>query len=112
LHKIELKNHNDSIEICFKGNLTIQNNNLLIEAFHKCLLQNPPGIAINCRFLDSIDSSGLGAFISMSKAAKKTDTKLFICELNHTMLALFDMSNLDSFFDITTISEFKETALL
>jgi len=111
LHKIDFIEKDGAMEISFQGNLTIQNNNALLATFIECIEKNPKKIAINCQFMDSIDSSGLGAFISMSKMAKSSGVSLYICELNPRINSLFDMSNLDSIFDIITINEFRELSL-
>ena len=74
--------------------------------------KTPDMIGINCENLDSIDSSGLGALISISRHSAKEKIELYICELNSKVSSLFDMSNLDSYFAIMSINEFRKITAL
>ncbi len=69
-----------------------------------------PGVmAMNCKNLHSLDSSGLGLFIKFSKEAKKADIRLIFIDITDHVSTLFDVSKLESIFEIITEEEFTKT---
>jgi anti-anti-sigma factor len=75
------------------------------------MLSNYPSIkivGINCTSMESIDSSGFGMLISLSRQSEKNGISFYICELNRHVSALFDISHLDHFFHIIPIKDFRQ----
>jgi len=110
LDKITINNYTDGTEIEISGKLNIHNIDTLLNDFNLMLETNPDLkiLGINCEFLESIDSSGFGMLISLSKQSEKNGITFYICELNKHVSALFDISHLDKFFNITTIQDFRK----
>jgi len=110
LDKIAIRNYKDGAEIEIYENLNIHNIDTLMNDFKK-MLEDYPNLkilGINCESLDSIDSSGFGMLISLSRQAEKSGITFYICELTKHVSALFDISHLDKFFHIVTIQDFRK----
>jgi anti-sigma B factor antagonist len=76
-------------------------------------LEKPPRvIALDCKNLRSLDSSGLGLFIKFSKDALRSNVKLVFLNITEHISALFDVSKLDNMFEIMSHVEFEKTYLL
>lgn len=105
-----VKNYKDGVEIEIVGNLNIHNIDGLLKSFTVMLEQFPETkiVGINCESLDSIDSSGFGMLISLSRQSEKSGITFYICELNKHVSALFDISHLDKFFQIVSIEDFRK----
>ena len=107
MNKIIVKENNNIIEIIIKGNLNIHNIDPMLNDYKHLLTKKPEIIGINCENLENVDSSGLGALISMAKLAEKDNIDFYICELNKKVSTLFDISNLDKYFQVISLNEFK-----
>lgn len=110
MDKILIHNYKDGAEVEVIGNLNIHNIDNLLNDFKDMLEKNPDTkiVGINCESLDSIDSSGFGMLISLSRQAEKSGITFYICELNKHVSALFDISHLDKFFHIVSIKDFRQ----
>lgn len=110
MDKIIISNFKDGAEIEVIGNLNIHNIDTLLNDFKAMLEKHPETkiVGINCESLDSIDSSGFGMLISLSRQAEKSGMTFYICELNKHVSALFDISHLDKFFHIVPIQDFRK----
>ena len=110
MDKITIHQHANGTEIEIIGNLNIHNIDTLLNDFKVMLEQKPEikTLGINCGSLESIDSSGFGMLISLSRQAEKSGITFYICELNKHVSALFDISHLDKFFHILSIQDFRE----
>jgi len=110
LDNITIHNYKDGAEIEITGNLNIHNIDTLLNDFKAMLDKNPDlkVLGINCQALDSIDSSGFGMLISLSRQSEKSGITFYICELNKHVSALFDISHLDNFFHIISIQDFRQ----
>ena len=93
------------------GNLNFSNALKAEKRFLEGMETKPIAICINCTDLQTIDSSGLGTFISLSKKLSKTNINLAICELNDNISNLFDFSKLSHFFRIMSMDQFKDDYL-
>jgi len=111
LEKITTHKENGLMEIIINGNLNIHSIDLLEFKFRDILSESGTfnTIAVNCENIDSIDSSGLGMLISLSKQAEKNSLKFYLCNPNRKVTTLFDISNLDRYFNITDIEELRQT---
>jgi anti-anti-sigma factor len=110
LDKIIIHKYKDGAEVEVIGNLNIHNIDTLLNDFKDMLEKNPETkiVGINCESLESIDSSGFGMLISISRQAEKSGMTFYICELNKHVSALFDISHLDKFFHIVSINDFRQ----
>jgi len=109
LDKITIQHYEDSVEITIKGNLNIHNTDKLLNEF-KALTTDGTAyriFGINCEGLDSIDSSGLGALISMAKHAEGMNAEFYVCDINKRVSTLFDISHLNKYFQIIPAAEFR-----
>ncbi len=110
MDKITIHKYTDAVEFEISGNLNIHNIDTLLNDF-KAMLEEKKDLkilGINCEALDSIDSSGFGMLISISRQAEKNGITFYICELNRHVSALFDISHLDKFFHIVSIQDFRK----
>lgn len=73
------------------------------------IAKKPRVMAMNCKKLHSLDSSGLGLFIKFSKEARKSNIRLVFLDITDHISTLFDVSKLDSIFEIMSEDEFKKT---
>lgn len=110
MDKITIHRFKDGAEIEIIGNLNIHNIDNLLNDFKALLEENPDYkiVGINCESMESIDSSGFGMLISLSRHAEKAGITFYICELNKHVSALFDISHLDKFFHIINIQDFRK----
>lgn len=112
MEKITIRKENGLTEIIINGNLNIHSIDLLEIQFRDIISESATtkAIAVNCEKLDSIDSSGLGMLISLSKQAEKKDIPFYLCGLSRRVSTLFDISNLDRYFNITSLENFRKIA--
>jgi anti-anti-sigma factor len=73
------------------------------------IASKPRVMVMNCKKLHSLDSSGLGLFIKFSKEAKKSDIRLVFLDITDHVSALFDVSKLDSIFELMSEDDFRKT---
>ena len=55
---------------------------------------------LNLSLVNFVDSSGLGAIISILKTVKMNNGEIVICEMHQTVLNLFKLTRLDQVFKI------------
>jgi anti-sigma B factor antagonist len=60
---------------------------------------------IDCSRTGYIDSSGLGALVTLSKKVRESNGELRIAGLNEDLRALFELTKLDTLFHITPSAE-------
>lgn len=110
LDKITIQHYTDSVEIIIKGDLNIHNTDKLLNEFKALMTDGTEYkiFGINCANLDSIDSSGLGALISMAKRAEEINAEFYVCDINKKVLTLFDISHLNKYFQIIPLTEFRK----
>ena len=112
MEKIAIRKDRGLTEIAINGNLNIHNIDLLEIKFRDVIAESgtAKAIVINCENLESIDSSGLGILISLSKQAEKNEIPFYLSSLNRRVSTLFDISNLDRYFRIIGAEEITEIA--
>lgn len=112
MDKITIHSYKNGKEIVISGNLNIHNIDTLQNDFSELIEKNPDIrlVGVNCEALESIDSSGFGMLISLSRQCEKNKITFYVCELNTHVSALFDISHLDKFFRIISIEEFRKAA--
>lgn len=97
---IEFDSEQDRWVVKAKGDLDIYTSNefkdLVLDAFENMELD----LLIDGTNLDYIDSTGLGALISIYKTVSNKDKKIYISNLKSNIRKLFDITELDKLFII------------
>jgi anti-sigma B factor antagonist len=106
---IESTEQKDVCIISLNGDLIFNEMEEADKIFMESIGKKPRVIAMNCKHLKSLDSSGLGLFIKFLKEATKLKVNLVFYNLTDHISTLFDVSKLDSMFDIMTESDFRRT---
>ena len=98
--KIEFDSERDRWVVKAKGDLDIYTSNefkeIVVDAFEKM----EKDLLIDGTSLDYIDSTGLGALISIYKTVSNKDKKIYISNLKANIRKLFDITELDKLFII------------
>jgi len=69
--------------------------------------KGPQLIAINCKGLESMDSSAIGSIVKMLHSAKTRGIMLLFYDLNPMLQKLLVTAKLNRYFNITTRSDFE-----
>jgi anti-sigma B factor antagonist len=72
----------------------------LKEEINKILINNYTGLVINLEYIDYIDSSGFGMFLSIMKTAKNNGGEIKICNVKESVMDLFKLLHLHNVFEI------------
>jgi anti-anti-sigma factor len=72
----------------------------------------PRLIAINCLKLESLDSSAIGSIVKFFNYASNRGIMMVFYDLNQQIQKLFETAKLTRYFNITTVSEFKNRYFL
>jgi anti-sigma B factor antagonist len=99
--------HGNVIVLSLSGDMNINNIEVIENTYEEQISQKPEVISINCKNLNSIDSSGLGLFIKFFKTAEKENIEFIVTGIVGNVSALFDLSKLDNLFPIMDEDEFK-----
>lgn len=108
---VDCTEHNDVYVISFKGDLLFNELDEAEKVFMEKITAKPRVIGLNCKSLISLDSSGLGLFIKFKKEAEKSQTRLVFLNITDHVSTLFDVSKLDSMFEIVAEADFKSAYL-
>lgn len=57
-------------------------------------------VLIDFKNVTFMDSSGLGALVKALKIANAADVQLFLCSINEQIKILFELTNMESYFNI------------
>jgi anti-sigma B factor antagonist len=87
------------------GQLIVGNRQELKNLVHEALDRGGRKFVIDCTRTGYIDSSGLGALVSMSRKVRETGGELRIAGLNEDLRALFELTKLDTLFRILDTPE-------
>jgi anti-sigma B factor antagonist len=88
-----------------EGQLIVGNRQELKSAVHEALEQGERKFLIDFGRTGYIDSSGLGALVSISKKVREQGGELRLSGLNEDLRSLFELTKLDTLFDITDTLE-------
>jgi anti-sigma B factor antagonist len=88
-----------------EGQLIVGNRQELKELVQAALDRNERRILIDFSRTGYIDSSGLGALVSISKRVRETGGELRLSGLNEDLRSLFELTKLDTLFAITDTPE-------
>lgn len=96
--KVDLKKDGELLFVDLQGDLDINSNKEFKEKVNS--VQGVKKIIVNCENLSYIDSTGLGAFISIYKHIKEKGEKLVITGLKPHIRKIFLITDLDKVFEI------------
>ena len=96
--KVDLKKDGELLFVDLQGDLDINSNKEFKEKVNS--VQGIKNITVNCENLSYIDSTGLGAFISIYKNIKEKGEKLVITGLKPHIKKIFLITDLDKVFKI------------
>ncbi|MDX9917487.1 MAG: STAS domain-containing protein [Gudongella sp.] len=82
------------------GEIDIYTSSEFKEEILKSFEKRKADLVIDGRQLDYIDSTGLGALISLLKMLQDTEYKIFIDNIKPNIRKLFDITELDKLFNI------------
>ncbi len=110
MDKITVQHYKDAVEIIIRGDLNMHNADKLLNEFKSLSSDGKTFriIGINCEKMESIDSSGLGVLISLSKQAEAGKSEFYICDLNRKVSTLFDISHMSMYFQLIPGEEFRK----
>lgn len=96
--KVGLRQEGEKLFVDLQGDLDINSNKEFKEKVNS--VQGVKKIIVNCENLSYIDSTGLGAFISIYKHIKEKGEKLVITGLKPHIKKIFLITDLDKVFEI------------
>ena len=96
--KVDLKKDGELLFVDLQGDLDINSNKEFKEKVNS--VQGIKKIIVNCENLSYIDSTGLGAFISIYQNIKEKGEKLVITGLKPHIKKIFLITDLDKVFEI------------
>ena len=96
--KVDLKKDGELLFVDLQGDLDINSNKEFKEKVNS--VQGIKKIIVNCENLSYIDSTGLGAIISIYKNIKEKGEKLVITGLKPHIKKIFLITDLDKVFEI------------
>ena len=96
--KVDLRQEGEKLFVDLQGDLDINSNKEFKEKVNA--VQGVKKITVNCENLSYIDSTGLGAFISIYKHIKEKGEKLVITGLKPHIKKIFLITDLDKVFEI------------
>ena len=96
---------NGIVMVSVDGQLIVGNRQELKNLVHEALERGGRKFVIDCTRTGYIDSSGLGALVSMSRKVRETGGELRIAGLNEDLRSLFELTKLDTLFRIVETPE-------
>lgn len=98
--EVSFNNDNNQIVILPEGDIDIYTSNKFKERVIHSYEKNKGDIYIDGTKLEYVDSTGLGALISILKKVKEADNQIIITNLKPNIRKLFDITELDKLFTI------------
>ena len=96
--KVDLRQEGDKLFVDLQGDLDINSNKEFKDKVNS--VKGVKNITVNCENLSYIDSTGLGAFISIYKNIKEKGEKPVIKGLKPHIKKIFLITDLDKVFEI------------
>jgi anti-anti-sigma factor len=75
--------------------------------FDLAMKQSPPVMAVDCRYLDYVDSSAIAMLVKMYKRAAEREISLVFLEVSPAIQETFQMINLHRYIRILTREDFE-----
>lgn len=107
--KIDSIQHDDVIIMSLEGVLIFNETGEAEKYFQDVLARKPRVIALDCKNLANLDSSGLGIFIRFQKEAARMNMELYFLNITDHVSTLFDASKLNNMFAMMNEKDFKDT---
>jgi anti-sigma B factor antagonist len=101
----QTKDPNGVIVVQVEGQLIVGNRHELNDLVQAALERGDRRLLIDFSRTGYIDSSGLGALVSISKRIRETGGELRLSGLNDDLRSLFELTKLDTLFAITETPE-------
>lgn len=98
--KIEFNEDENIWVVIPEGEIDIYTSPKLKEKLLEALKDKETDILINCKKVDYIDSTGLGALISILKKVRENNNKIYMENVKSNIRKLFDITDLDKVFVI------------
>ena len=96
-----VKKHNDIVVIDVQGQLIVGNRQELKQKVLDELEEGSKKFLIDFSETGYIDSSGLGVLVSLSKKIREHGGELRLADLNDDLKTLFELTKLDTLFQIS-----------
>ena len=103
--EIEIFSKNKVSSFRLSGSFTVIDSEEFEEKFIETFYKKPEAIVIDCKNLNYIDSSGIGAFIKCLHHLKPTNINLHLVDLNEAVLKYFKVAELEGYFNIISSQE-------
>lgn len=84
--------------IAIEGEIDIYNSNDFKKELSELIQNNPKDLHISCEKLEYIDSTGLGALVSILKKVKQYDGDIYLSNLKPNVAKLFKITDLNKVF--------------
>ncbi len=97
--------------LLIEGELTVDTINDFETVIRHELLHFPPIVAIDCKDLIAIDSTGLNHLIKFVRAAQEHDTRIFYLDVQPNIMQMFNFADLSRISTIMARDEFEEDYL-
>ncbi len=85
-------------EVNLTGEIDIFNSDGFKERVLAMIQKKPAGLRIDCGGLKYLDSTGLGAFVSLYKGVKDHNGGFALCNVGSNLMRLLKITNLDELF--------------
>lgn len=96
--------------IDLEGNIDLFNTRELKETIERLMQADQPRLIVNMERVAYVDSSGIGVFLSMLKPLRAMGGDLKLSALSPAVAKVFQLTRLNSFFDIHNESTAAERA--
>ncbi|HQL81583.1 MAG TPA: STAS domain-containing protein [Spirochaetota bacterium] len=109
---LHAEQYGDTIIIHLNGVFNIDSISLVERIWTEQVVKMPRLIAINCLMLESLDSSAIGSIVKFFNYAMGKGIMMVFYDLNSQIRRLFETAKFTRYFNITTVSEFKNRYFL
>ena len=107
--QIESKQASENWQVSLQGEIDIFNSPELKKSLNELITKEKLDIYVDCKNLEYIDSTGLGALVGVLKNVKSHGKEIYLSNVKPSILKLFRITNLDKVFimEATTVEEGK-----
>lgn len=85
-------------KVAVQGEIDIYNSEQVKEAMTKLISEQPADVYLDCENLEYIDSTGLGALVSILKKVKQYNGNIHLVKVKANVMKVFKITNLDKVF--------------
>jgi len=98
--RVEYKGEDSLWYVVPEGEIDIYTSPKFKDILSEKLTERQVDILVDCKELDYLDSTGLGALISILKITRENDNKIYLENIKPNIRKLFDITDLDKVFII------------